>query len=178
MIVTSNEELAQRARLLRDLAFEERRYWHRYIGFNYRMSNVVAAIGVAQMERIDEFVEIRRRNAYLYNELLKNVEGITLPPEANWAKNVYWMYSILVDDTFGMSRDELMAYLRKQGIDTRPFFHPIHLQPLHADQFKDEIYPVAEDLSARGINLPSGNELTEDEVCRIADAIKSAQRRG
>lgn len=179
MIVTNDADLAAKARKLRDQAYEkERRFWHQELGFNYRMTNPQAAIGVAQMERIDQFINIRRRNAQLYNNLLSEVPGLTLPPEVRWAKNVYWMYSILVDDSFGMSRDELMAYLRKQGIDTRPFFYPIHLQPLYADQFKDEIYPIAEELSVKGMNLPSGNELTEAEVRRIADAIKSAQGGG
>jgi perosamine synthetase len=176
MIVTDDPALAAKARKLRDQAYEsERRFWHRELGFNYRMTNVQAAIGVAQMERIDEFINIRRRNARLFNELLGEVTGITLPPEASWAKNVYWMYSILVNDDFGMSRDQLAAYLKEQGIDTRPFFYPIHLQPLYEHQFRGENYPVAEELSKRGMNLPSGNNLTEAQVRRIADAIKSAQ---
>ena len=178
MLVTNNPKIAEKARKLRDQAYEkERRFWHRELGFNYRMTNVQAAIGLAQMERIDEFVNIRRRNARLFNELLANIPGITLPPEAKWAKNVYWMYSILVEDEFGMSRDELMAFLRSHGIDSRPFFYPIHLQPLYEPQFKGEKYPVAEELSRKGINLPSGNELTEEEVRYIADIIRLASKR-
>jgi perosamine synthetase len=176
MIVTDDADLAAKARKLRDQAYEkERRFWHRELGFNYRMTNLQAAIGVAQMERIDEFVSIRRRNAQLFNKLLSEVPGLTLPPEASWAKNVYWMYSLLVDDDFGMSQDQLADYLKGQGVDTRPFFYPIHLQPLYEQQFRGESYPVAEELSKKGINLPSGNELTEAQVYRIADAIKSAQ---
>ncbi|MBC7232368.1 MAG: DegT/DnrJ/EryC1/StrS family aminotransferase [Chloroflexi bacterium] len=176
MIVTDDPNLAAKARKLRDQAYEkERRFWHRELGFNYRMTNLQAAIGLAQIEKIDQFVNIRRRNAHLYNQLLNGIPGLILPPEANWAKNVYWMYSILVDDSFGMSRDELIAYLKSRNIDARPFFYPVHLQPLYADQFKGESYPVAEELSSKGMNLPSGNELTEDEVRRIADTIKSAR---
>jgi len=177
MIVTNDATLAARARKLRDQAYEkERRFWHQELGFNYRMTNVQAAIGVAQMERIDEFINTRRRNAQLFNELLSEVPGLTLPPEAEWAKNVYWMYSLLVGDDFGMDRDQLADYLKSQGIDTRPFFYPIHLQPLYEQLFRGENYPVAEELSKRGINLPSGNELTETQVRRIAEEIKSAQK--
>lgn len=179
MIVTNDADLAARVRKLRDQAYEkERRFWHRELGFNYRMTNLQAAIGLAQLERIDEFIHIRRRNAQLFNEALSEVPGLTLPPEADWAKNVYWMYSLLIaEDEFGMSRDELADYLKDQGIDTRPFFYPIHLQPLYEQHFKGESYPVAEELSNKGINLPSGNELTEAQVHYIVEAIKSAPRR-
>jgi perosamine synthetase len=177
MLITNDATLANRARKLRDQAYEkDRRFWHRELGFNYRMTNVQAAIGLAQMERIEEFINIRRKNARLFNELLADLQGITLPPEAPWAKNVYWMYSILVEQDFGMSRDDLMAYLKRKGIDSRPFFFPIHLQPLYEQQFKEERYPVAEELSRKGMNLPSGNELTQEEVQYIAEAIKSAPR--
>jgi len=179
MIVTDDAALAAKARKLRDQAYErERRFWHKELGFNYRMTNIQAAIGVAQMERIDEFINIRRRNAQLFNRLLSDVPGLTLPPEAPWAKNVYWMYSLLVDESFGMSRDQLADYLKSHSIDTRPFFYPIHLQPLYEQQFRGESYPVAEELSKRGINLPSGNNLTETQVHRIVDVIKSAQGGG
>jgi len=146
------------------------------LGFNYRMTNVQAAIGLAQMERIDKFIATRRRNAYLLNKLLSDIPGITLPPEAEWAKNVYWMYSIIIGDNFGMSRDDLMAHLKNHNIDSRPFFYPIHLQPLYAQQFDGERYPVAEELARRGINLPSGNELKEEQVQYIANTIKYASQ--
>jgi len=176
MIVTNDSRLADRARKLRDQAYEqEKRFWHRELGFNYRITNVQAAIGLAQMKRIDEFVETRIRNAHLYNTLLGDVPGLTLPPEQPWAKNVYWMYSLLVNEQqFGMSRDELMSYLKDRKIDSRPVFWPIHLQPLYQGRFEGEKYPVAELLAETGINLPSGNELTETQVRRIAGAIKAA----
>lgn len=176
MVVTNNEKIAEMARLLRDQAFEPKRFLHRYIGFNYRMTNLQAAIGVAQMELIDESVEIRRRNAKLYNSLLKDVKGITLPPEALWAKNVYWMYTVLVEDSFGMGRDELMERLREKGIDTRSAFYPIHTQPVYAKQYKGEKYPVAEELGRKGINLPSGNTLTKEQIEFVATAVISARK--
>jgi len=176
MVVTNDEKIAEMCRLLRDQAFEKRRFVHRYVGFNYRMTNLQAAIGVAQMEIIDESVETRRRNAGLYNSLLKDVEGIRLPPEAPWAKNVYWMYTVLIEKQFGMTRDELMKFLKEKEIDTRPAFHPVHLQPVYADLYKGEEYPIAEKLGKCGINLPSANTLTKDQIKHIVETIVSAKR--
>jgi perosamine synthetase len=179
MLVTNNEEIAEKARMLRDQAFEkEKRFWHRHLGFNYRMTNLQAAIGVGQMEIIDESVNTRRKNAQIYNSLLKDVEGITLPPEAKWAKNVYWMYTIMIEDSFGISRDELMRILKEKGVDTRPAFYPIHLQPLYAKQYKGEKYPVAEGLSRKGINLPSGNTLTKKEIEYVVRSVIEAKKGG
>lgn len=172
MLVSNNKNFAEKARKLRDQAYEKkRRFWHKEQGFNYRMTNVQAAIGVAQMKKIDKFIAIRRRNAHLYNSLLSDVSGITLPPEKEWAKNVYWMYSILIDKKkFGIGRDTLCKELKTHGIDSRRFFYPIHLQPLYHN-FKNEQYPIAEKLSRMGLNLPSGNELTQENVKNIAQAI-------
>ena len=138
------------------------------------MTNIQAAIGLAQFERIDELAEMRRRNAHLYNEYLKDVEGIRLPVEKEWAKNVYWMYSILIEDEFGMSRDELMKELKKRGIETRPFFVPMHEQPVFQNMglFKRESYPVAEDASRKGLYLPSGSGLKRKEIEYICNVIK------
>jgi len=177
MVVTNSEETATMCRLLRDQAYEKkRRFWHRYIGFNYRLTNLQAAIGLAQLERISEFVEIRRRNARLYNSLLHNVAGLVLPPEANWAKNVYWMYSILLEEKYGIGRDALMEKLLSDGIDTRPFFLPIHLQPAYSGSYEGEEYPVAKTLSEVGLNLPSGNTLSEEQVAYVCEAIQALAR--
>lgn len=177
MITTNDEKIAKLARNLRDHAFsEERHFWHKYLGFNYRMTNLQAAIGVAQTERFDEFVGIRRDNAYYYNSLLKEVRGITLPPEAPWAKSVFWMYSILIEDDFGMSRDELREHLAEHGIETRTFFIPMHLQPIYYEMFKGERYPVAEELCRRGIYLPSASTLTKEEIRFIVGTIIDCQK--
>jgi perosamine synthetase len=174
MIVTNSDELAEKARLLRDQAYEkQRRFLHKYVGFNYRLTNVQAAIGLAQFDRINEFVGTRRRNAHTYNTLLRDVTGVVLPPEARWAKNVYWMYSVLLTDEFGMDRDTLATRLREQGVDTRPFFYPIHLQPAYSALYEGENYPVAEKLSKVGMNLPSGNGLSEEQVIKVCEAIKT-----
>lgn len=177
MVITNDEKIAEMANLLRDQAFEkEKRFWHRYIGYNYRITNLQAAIGVAQMDIIDESVNTRRKNAQIYNLLLKNLEGITLPPEAQWAKNIYWMYTIMFEDSFGMSRDGIMNYLKKKGVDTRSTFYPIHTQPVYAKLYANEKYPVAEKLSRRGINLPSGNTLKKEDIKYVVECIKSASK--
>jgi len=176
MIITNNEEIAEKANSLKDLAFsKERRFLHTDLGFNYRMTNIQAAIGLAQFERIDELAERRRKNAHWYNEYLDDVEGIRLPVEKKWAKNVYWMYSILIEDEFGMSRDNLMKKLEEKGIETRTFFIPMHQQLVFQKMgmFKGDSYPVAEELSRKGMYLPSGSGLKEEEIEYICNAIKS-----
>jgi len=174
IIVTNDEDLAEKAKWLRAHAFgrQGKHFYHKALGFGYRMSGLQAALGLAQLERIDEFVSIRRNNAKLYNALLSELEDkITLPPEASWAKNVYWMYSILLKDSFGMSREVFMKKLELEGIETRTFFYPIHAQPIYA-KYRGEKFPVADDLSRRGLNLPSGNNLTSEDVTRVSDCIK------
>jgi len=174
MLVTNNEEIAEKARWLRSHAFGRhgKHFYHEAIGFNYRMSALQAAFGLAQLERIAEFVSKRRNNAKLYNSLLSELEGkVTLPPEAPWAKNVYWMYSVLIEENFGLSRNDLMEKLEQQGIETRTFFYPIHLQPIYATQFNPADYPVADLLSKKGVNLPSGNNLTPSEIEQVCECI-------
>ena len=123
---------------------------------------------------MDQFVENRRRNAALYTELLQKIPGIVTPPEAGWAKNVFWMYSILVEDEFGLTRDQLRAYLARHGIETRTFFIPMHLQPIYYEAFKGQRYPVAERLCQRGFYLPSASSLTAEQVRHIASVVDQA----
>lgn len=179
MVVTSDEKIAEKARALKDLAHsEQKRFLHTDLGFNYRMTNIQAAIGLAQFEKIDELVERRRAHAYLYNSLLKGIDGIKLPPEKEWAKNVYWMYSILIENEFDMSRDELMQKLKEKDIETRTFFIPVHQQPVFRKMnlFNGETYPVAEGLSRKGLYLPSGSGLTTKQIEYICDVIKQANK--
>lgn len=164
--LTNDGALAERMRFLKDHGMsKEKRYWHTEVAFNYRMTNIQAAIGVAQLEKIDKVIEIKRKNAALYNSLLKDVKGVVLPAEKKWAKNVYWMYSILVD-----KRDELMKKLEKNGIDSRPFFYPIHIMPPYRT---NEDFPFTDEISRKGINLPSSPKLTEDEIKKVVKVIKS-----
>jgi perosamine synthetase len=178
MAVTNNDQIAEKARSLKDLAHSpQKRFLHTDIAFNYRMTNLQAAVGVAQLEEIDTFIEIKRKMAASYKTLLEDVEGLTLPVEKIWAKNVYWMYTVLVEREFGLSRDELMRRLREDGVDTRTFFIPVHRQPIFQKlkYFKSLSFPVAEEVSRKGLYLPSGLALTDDQIeqtCRVIQDIK------
>ncbi len=175
MITTNDAKLADLTTNLRDHAFSsERHFWHKFVGFNYRMTNLQAAVGLAQVEQMAQFVESRRRNAALYTRLLDEIPGIVTPPETEWAKNVFWMYSILVEDEFGMNRDQLRAYLARYGIETRTFFIPMHLQPIYYEAFKGQRYPVSEMLCQRGFYLPSASSLTTEQVRYIVDIVRQA----
>ena len=176
MITTGDQEIARLAWNLRDHAFSsERHFWHKFVGFNYRMTNLQAAVGLAQVERLDELVAARRRNAALYTRLLQDIPGITTPPEAEWAKNVFWMYGILVDrQAYGMGRDQLRQVLADNGIETRTFFIPMHCQPVYWQAFRGQRYPVAEALCRDGFYLPSSSSLTAGEIERVAGVIRQA----
>lgn len=164
MCLTDDEKLAEKMRTLRDHGMNpEKKYWHDVIGFNYRMTNLQAAVGVAQLKKLDKFITEKRRIAAEYNRLLENARGIKTPPEEPWAKNVYWMYSILSE-----RRDEIMQKLKEAEIDSRPFFHPVHQQPPYKRRDK---YPIAEDLSAHGLNLPSSVSLRNEDIAKIASVI-------
>jgi len=179
MVVTNDAQLADRCRSLKNLGFNrERRFLHDAVGFNYRMTNVQAAIGLAQLERADEYVALRRLHGARYTALLQNVEGLRLPVERPWARNVYWMFGIVVEDGFGCSRDEVRAGLAERGVDTRTFFIPMHEQPVFHRQglFSSEQYPVASDLGRRGLYLPSSTGLTDADLAYVADAVRDVQR--
>jgi perosamine synthetase len=179
MITTDDADIARLARNLRDHAFShERHFWHKYIGFNYRMTNMQAAVGLAQTEQMEGFVRARRANAARYTAALKEIPGIVTPPEAGWAKSVFWMYSILVEDEFGMTRDQLRAYLAERGIETRTFFIPMHLQPIYYRAFEGQRYPVAERLCQRGFYLPSASSLTSREIDYITEEVRCAYEQG
>ena len=173
MCLTSSQELAERMKLLRDHAMNPtKRYWHDLIGFNYRMTNMQAGVGVAQLGKLEHFVAKKRAIARWYEEELGELARkgrIRLHPEAAWAKGTYWMYSIVAEDGF-VSRDELARRLEEVGVETRPFFYPIHTLPPYRD---GESLPVSEEVAARGINLPSSVNLTREDVEMIASQIES-----
>jgi len=171
MCLTDDKKLYERMCFLKDHGMsKEKRYWHPEIGFNFRMTNMQAAIGFAQLGKIEEFIETKRKNAMIYNSLLKEIPGITLPPEEKWAKSTYWMYSILVDKKkFGMDRDELMKRLKEKNVDSRPFFYPMNVLPPYKTKEK---FPVSESVAEKGINLPSSTKLTENQVRYICNSIK------
>ena len=176
MIVTNNKELAERAQLLKNLAFTKPRFYHHELGFNYRMTNIQAAIGLAQFESIEKFIKARRDHAKLYNELLKDVKGIQTPPESKKVRNVYWMYGILIEDSLVLTKDQVMAKLMEKGVETRCFFLPMNQQPLFLNNQQlaniSGSYPVADNLWKRGLYLPSSSSLTEEDIHSVVKAIK------
>ncbi|PIS30325.1 aminotransferase DegT [Candidatus Saganbacteria bacterium CG08_land_8_20_14_0_20_45_16] len=170
MLTTNNQDYYERAQFLKSQAMSKtERYVHPEIGFNYRLTNIQSAIGLAQLEQLDLFIEKKRRIAKKYNQLLAGIKGISLPPEADWCKSIFWMYSILVDKEYRMDRDTLMGQLFDKGVETRPFFPCVHNQPPHRQSLDA---PVAEGLSVRGINLPTSVSLKDDEIEYICSVIR------
>lgn len=170
MLVTDDEELANRLRMLRDHAMPpENRYWHDEVGFNYRMTNMQAAVGLAQMQRIDEFLARKREIADLYSARLSEIPSINLPVEREGYTNIFWMYSIVLTDEYPLSRDDLIVALRERGIDSRPFFHSLDTLPPYRS---DTPLPNAEYLSRQGMNLPSSPRLTNAQVHYICDVLE------
>jgi perosamine synthetase len=150
----------------------ERRYWFPIVGFNYRMTNVAAAIGLGQIERIGWHVARRRENAAEYRTRLQEDARLEFSPESRWAESSFWMSSILIRDASRTQRDEIMAGLAERGIDTRPFFYPMHTLPPYR-QARQDSFPIADDLSGRGMNLPSGAALTKDDIERVCRELKN-----
>jgi perosamine synthetase len=172
MLVTNDASLANHARLLKDHGMSRRRkYWHGQIGFNYRMTNLQAALGVAQMDRIEEVIERKRRNARIYNALRGEISGSTLPQEAPWARHVYWLYTILIEDRFGSSRKKIIGELAKRGIETRPFFYPISSMPPYHNARRQE-FAVAERVSRKGLSLPSSPLLKQESIRSICAVLR------
>lgn len=177
MVVTDDGALAERLRLLRNLGFAKPRFYHEVAAHNFRMTGMQAALGLAQLAKIERVLADKRRVASTYNERLSDVPGLQLPAEMPGAVNVYWMYAVVVRPEFGRSRNELAQVLSAQGIETRTFFCPMNMQPFLRGQegFRDVPCPVAEDLWARGLYLPSANRLSEADIGRVCEAIAAAR---
>ncbi len=171
MVTTDDDTLAERLRLYRGQGMDpKRRYWFPVIGYNYRMTNIQAAIGVAQMEGIDAAISDRNKLASWYDGALKPLERyLILPTQAPWAKQVYWMYNIFLREGQAERRDQVMRSLDAMGIETRPVFYPMHELPPYKES---STYPVADLWAQRGINLPTHQNLTEGDVERIAKSLE------
>jgi len=177
MILTDDEDLAERCRSLRNLCFvPAKRFVHNELGYNFRMTNLQGAVGVAQLERLDEFVSRKKRMGEKYTQLLKDVDQITLPlASTTYAKNIYWVYGLIIKQQVGQDAEQVMAKLGKEGIGTRPFFWNMHEQPVFKQMglFGDETYPVAENMSRMGFYLPSGMGLTDDQLEIVVEKLKA-----
>lgn len=176
MILTDNPQLAERCRSLRNLFFDkERRYIHEDLGWNLRMSNVQAALGVAQLERLDEFVAKKRYIGKKYTKLLHEVQGIQLPiPSTEYTENIYWVYGIMLGNEISYDASEIINRLSKKGIGSRHFFYPMHKQPVFLKRglFTNEHLPVSELMANRGFYIPSGLALTDKQIEEVAKAIR------
>ncbi|MEE9189644.1 MAG: DegT/DnrJ/EryC1/StrS family aminotransferase, partial [Candidatus Neomarinimicrobiota bacterium] len=177
MIVTNSEEIAEKCRLYRNLCFQsERRFRHNELGWNFRLTNIQAALGLAQLEQIDRFIKIKQHIGSTYTNLLKNITEIQLPLESTkYADNLYWVYGIVIRDDLDLDTEAAMNKLKALNIGTRPFFWPMHEQPIFKKMglFKGESYPVAEYIARKGFYLPSGLTLTDDQIERVFQALRS-----
>ncbi len=177
MIVTKNEDYARKAKYLTTQAKDNPlEFIHGQIGFNYRLTNIQAALGCAQLELLDEFVAAKRRIASFYKEELENIDGVNLMWEAPWAFSTFWMSTILVDEKkYGMDSRNLMNSLTKNGVQSRPLWQPMHLSPVFSDIDHREC-PVAEHLSQRAVCLPSSVGLSDEQQNRVIQIIKKAKK--
>lgn len=174
IIVTNNDKIAKKLRLLRNLGFSaKQRFKHYEEGFNFRMSNLQAAVGVAQMEHVEEYVQRKIKQGEQYRDRLSNIQGISLQVVKNWAKPVYWVNGIVLDKSVKFDASEMAQKLSSKKIQSRPFFYPMHKQPVFNNRglFNNESYPVAEQLAQRGLYLPSGMALSESQIDYICDSV-------
>jgi perosamine synthetase len=176
MCVTSDENLVKRCQSLRNLCFAKERFIHEELGWNYRMTNIQAALGVAQLEKLDYHVKRKREIGKLYQELLKENKHFKLAlDKIADAENIYWIVGLLINNDSKYNVKDIMSELTKEGIGVRPFFYPMHLQPvfLNMGLFKDEKYPVAEELYNRGFYIPSGLGISNEDIKKVANVINN-----
>jgi perosamine synthetase len=176
MVLTSDPRYAERARSLRNLCFRpERRFYHTELGYNYRLTNVQAALGLAQLERMEQIIARKRWMGQAYTERLRDIAGLQLPVEEPWARQVYWMYGLVLDEVTGMDAAEFARRLKGEGVETRPFFLGMHEQPVFLARglFRGERYPIAERIARQGLYLPSGLALTEVQLDAACAAVRA-----
>ncbi|WGT62698.1 DegT/DnrJ/EryC1/StrS family aminotransferase [Variovorax paradoxus] len=173
MVTTNDDALAAKLRLYRGQGVDpKRRYWFPVIGYNYRMTNIQAAIGLAQMETVDASLKERQELARMYDEALSPLKDLlVLPTTQAGMHHVYWMYTVFLRSGDGVQRDALMHALDEAGIETRPVFYPMHVLPPYKE---DTAYPVADEWAQRGLNLPTHQYLSRDDIARVAAAITGA----
>lgn len=170
MLVTNNSKLFEKAAYIADLGRDRTRgaFWHTLIGYKYKMSNLQAALGLGQLERVESLIKKKRRIFEWYYKKLGSIEGLSMNTQKPWARNVYWMSCIVIDRKLSITRDEFMKELKSRMIDTRPFFFPFSMLPMYKTNADN---PVAYHVGLKGINLPSGVNLTKEEVDYISAQI-------
>ena len=177
MIVTDDDMLAEKCRSLRNLCFQDnRRFVHEKLGWNFRMTNIQAALGLAQLERLDEFIEKKRHMGRKYTTLLSGIKNIQLPLERTaYAENIFWIYGIVLNDEVPFDAKETIKRLTEQNIGCRPFFWPMHEQPVFKKMglFKNSSFPEAERFARRGFYIPSGLALTDSDIERVSEILHS-----
>jgi len=175
MVLVNDRKLMERCRSLRNLCFiPERRFVHEELGWNMRLSNLQSAVGLAQLEKLNETIARKRRMGKLYTKLLNNIKSLQLPlPKTAYAQNIYWVFGLVLKKNVSFDAKGIMERLAELGVGTRPFFWPMHEQPVFRKMglFINEKYPVAEILARRGFYLPSGLALTEKQINYVCDAI-------
>ena len=174
MVLTDDKNLDDRAKSLRNLCFTNDRFVHEEIGFNYRLTNMQAALGVAQLEQIEDIIIKKRWIGSIYNELLKDLDMINLPlSKTNYCENIYWVYAITLKDNCVKTAKQVMNELNELEIGTRPFFFPMHKQPIFNKKglFLNEMLPNSEKLYQKGFYIPSGLALTEDQLKEVSSAL-------
>jgi perosamine synthetase len=180
LILTDDDDLADRCRSLRNLCFQpQKRFVHEELGWNLRMSNLQAAVGVAQLERLEEFVVRKRRMGQYYTELLADIPGLQLPlPQTDYAENIYWVYGLVLKDEVPFDAETAMARLREYKVGTRPFFWPMHQQPVFQRMglFDQVSCPVAERMARRGFYIPSGLALKEVQMEQVATVVRELMK--
>lgn len=181
MVVTDDEGVAERCRMLRNLCFrKDVRYVHDEISDNYRFTNLQAAVGIAQLERLDEFVERKRAMGRYYTEQLKDIDGLILPIEkTDYADNIYWVYGIVLNRQMQVDNKKIQKMLAEEGIGSRTFFWCMHEQPVYQEQglFRNEEYPNAEYLARKGFYIPSGLALTTEQLERVVEGVHRVMAR-
>ncbi|MBW4360335.1 aminotransferase class I/II-fold pyridoxal phosphate-dependent enzyme [Flavobacterium taihuense] len=174
MVLFKDPVIANKAAVLRDHGMsKEKRYWHDFVGYNYRLTNLQAAIGVAQFERLSEFVNAKRKLAEIYNETLSKYSFFQIPMEKQDTYNSYWLYTFLVKEEAPFKREELMDYLNKKGVETRPVFYPLHVMPPYKLFGSNENLKVSTDISEIGMSLPSSVSLSAVEANYICSCVSN-----
>jgi perosamine synthetase len=171
MITSDDDQLMERVEFLKNHGMRSsRRYWHEEVGYNYRMTALQAAFGLGQLEGIDTILARKDKMGAYYEKELSRVEGITVQKNTPHSRRIYWMMNILLEDAYGMDRDTLALRLKEQGVDTRIVFYPMTHLPIYRS---NESFPVAAHISKRGLTIPSGTGITEEQMRRVIEAVAS-----